>query len=107
MAGLEPFFRNQWLDALDTEKKWYESQVRASSMITSAPFGFFQRAQLTFFAHYLSSYVSLSYLQVLEVDAAQRRVKIHYKGWAVRFDEYIEFSSPRLAALHTHTKPGV
>ncbi|RLN86385.1 hypothetical protein BBJ28_00005012 [Nothophytophthora sp. Chile5] len=53
---------NQLIDAMDTDKKWYESRV---------------------------------------VDMDERRVKMHYRGWTVKWDEWLERTSVRLAPLHT------
>jgi hypothetical protein len=40
---------------------------------------------------------------VMEVDAAGRRVYVHYNGWPVRWDEWLDFASPRLAPFRTRT----
>jgi hypothetical protein len=41
---------------------------------------------------------------VMEVDAEQRRLYIHYNGWPVRWDEWIAFDSPRIAPFRAITR---
>lgn len=53
------------LDALDTDKKWYEARV---------------------------------------VGAREEQVKVHYRGWSSRWDEWIDRESPRLMPLHSKVR---
>ncbi|RLN49284.1 hypothetical protein BBJ29_008926 [Phytophthora kernoviae] len=53
---------NELIDALDTDKKWYESRVVAIS---------------------------------------DTRVKVHYRGWTAKWDEWLPQLSPRIERLHT------
>ena len=41
---------------------------------------------------------------VMEVDTEQRRLYIHYNGWPVRWDEWIEFDSNRIAPFRSITR---
>ncbi|RLN95725.1 hypothetical protein BBJ28_00005308 [Nothophytophthora sp. Chile5] len=52
---------DQLIDAMDTDKKWYESRV---------------------------------------VDMDTCRVKVHYRGWTVKWDEWLDRTSVRIAPLH-------
>ncbi|TYZ61098.1 hypothetical protein PybrP1_000390 [[Pythium] brassicae (nom. inval.)] len=55
----------QLVDALDSEKKWYESRV---------------------------------------IELELTRVKVHYRGWTAKWDEWLSRSSDRLAPLHTKVR---
>ncbi|ETI46572.1 hypothetical protein, variant 2 [Phytophthora nicotianae] len=57
--------KDQLIDALDTDKKWYESRV---------------------------------------VDLTEAQVKVHYRGWTAKWDEWINRTSSRLAPLHTKVR---
>ncbi|KAG4055441.1 hypothetical protein JG687_00006325 [Phytophthora cactorum] len=52
----------QFVDALDTDKRWYESRI---------------------------------------VDTGAVYVKVHYRGWTSKWDEWLRRTSERLAPLHT------
>ncbi|GMF28568.1 unnamed protein product [Phytophthora lilii] len=54
--------KNQLIDALDTDKKWYESRV---------------------------------------IDLNATHVKVHYRGWTAKWDEWLKRTSSRIAPLHT------
>jgi OTU domain-containing protein 5 len=44
--------------------------------------------------------------QIACIDESTRKVKVHYKGYeAARYDEWLPDDSPRLAPLHSHTRP--
>lgn len=45
--------------------------------------------------------------QVVEVREADQMVYINYNGWASRWDEWLECSSPRIELFRTYTKQGV
>ncbi|KAG6612444.1 Ubiquitin-specific protease [Phytophthora cinnamomi] len=53
---------NQLIDAMDTDKKWYESRV---------------------------------------IDLNDTHVKVHYRGWTAKWDEWLNRRSARVAPLHT------
>ncbi|TDH68123.1 hypothetical protein CCR75_004346 [Bremia lactucae] len=55
--------KGQLLDALDTDKKWYESRV---------------------------------------VELQKGAIKVHYRGWTSKWDEWLDRMSPRLAPLYTN-----
>ncbi|KAI9980753.1 hypothetical protein PInf_010072 [Phytophthora infestans] len=57
--------KDQLIDALDTDNKWYESRV---------------------------------------VDLAETQVKVHYRGWTAKWDEWVNRTSTRLAPLHTKVR---
>lgn len=68
---LMPFYKHQWMDCLDTAKRYLEAQV-------------------------------------IEWDPAEpMKIKLHYKGWASKYDEWLDCGladhRARLAQLHTHT----
>ncbi|KAF1780011.1 Ubiquitin specific protease domain [Phytophthora cactorum] len=54
--------KDQLIDALDTDQKWYESRV---------------------------------------VDLNETHVKVHYRGWTAKWDEWVNRTASRLAPLHT------
>ncbi|KAG7381526.1 hypothetical protein PHYPSEUDO_005944 [Phytophthora pseudosyringae] len=54
--------KGQLIDAVDTDKKWYESRV---------------------------------------IELSETQVKVHYRGWTAKWDEWVNRTSPRLARLHT------
>ncbi|EGZ18693.1 hypothetical protein PHYSODRAFT_503684 [Phytophthora sojae] len=54
--------KNQLIDALDTDKKWYEARV---------------------------------------IDLSDTQVKVHYRGWTAKWDEWLTRTSARIAPLHT------
>jgi hypothetical protein len=41
--------------------------------------------------------------RVVEVDKDERMVLIHFERWNKRFDQWLEFSSPRIRAMSSHT----
>lgn len=45
--------------------------------------------------------------QIVEVRETDHMVYINYNGWAARWDEWLDRSSPRLQLFRTHTKQGV
>ncbi|KAE9187286.1 hypothetical protein PF005_g20514 [Phytophthora fragariae] len=54
--------KDQLIDAMDTDKKWYESRV---------------------------------------IDLNDTHVKVHYRGWTAKWDEWLNRTSARIAPLHT------
>lgn len=40
---------------------------------------------------------------VVGVNWDEKKVKVHYKGWAERWDEWLPMDSDRLARQNTHT----
>ena len=41
---------------------------------------------------------------IMEVDTANRRIFVHYNGWPVRWDEFVEIDSPRIAPFRSRTR---
>jgi hypothetical protein len=43
------------------------------------------------------------WLEAQVINVRENQVYIHYNGWGVRWDEWIDTNSPRLAIFRTHT----
>lgn len=127
LRRLRPFYVHQWLDVRDTQHSWLEAQVlavdppdplhsdAASAAILEAHPPPAPAAATSASASPLPEAAAASSSSSPPPPPAsqsdQRWIRVHYKGFASKYDEWLDVSSDRsadmlrrIAPLHAHTR---
>jgi len=122
---LRPFYQHQWLDVLDTQDTWLEAQVVAvdpveaseaaerelAALIADRRRGGAAQLNAPPSAAAAAPAASSSPAPPAQFGPQARRIRVHYKSFHSKYDEWLDVSSDqardvvsRIALLHTHTR---